>query len=320
MKSRSAALVLATVAMTLASACSSSSSSGGSTTTTIKVGFDSPQAYTNNMPTLIAIQQGYFKKQGLNVTTVGFTAGSDALKGLISGSIQVQAGVGFDVVAGQAKGLKNQAFYGEAKQSDFGLFVLNSSSIKTFSDLDGKSTAISGFGSYTDYLSKALASKEKISNFKEVPLHQTPAIVGAVLNGSVDSAWEPMALAPLFKGKARALPFSDLGLASQYSTLSATSSFLKGNASSMKKFVTAIDQAITWHKANRSAAIALAVSKLGVPQQSAEQGYEAALKIYATGGAIDESGMTAMATAVPALKLGPKAPSVSDMINTDIVK
>ena len=311
------------LALATTAACSSSGSGGGSTGAsggTITVGFDSPQAYTNNMPVLIAIAQGYFKQEGLTVKTVGFTAGSDAAKALIANSIQVQAGVGFDVVSARAAGAKAQAFYGTAQSSDFALFVSKKSGITSFSGLEGKSVAISGFGSYTDYLSKAVAGKENIKSFREVALHQTPAIVGAVLNGSVTSAWEPLELTPLFKGEVNVLKVSDLGLASQYSTLVANESYISSHTAQLKKFTAAIAKAIVWHQSHQTAAIALAVQKLGVPQPAAAQGYIAAKAVYRTDGAISTAGMQAMATAVPALKLGTKAPEVADMINTSVVK
>jgi NitT/TauT family transport system substrate-binding protein len=299
-----------------AGSSSASPKSGG----TITVGFDSPQAYTNDMPVLIAIAEGYFKKEGLNVKTVGFTAGSDAAKALISNSIQVQDGVGFDVVSADAAGATAQAFYGIAQRSDFALFVSKKSGVTSFSGLSGKSVAISGFGSYTDYLSKEVAAKEHLGSFNEAALHQTPAIVSSVLNGSVTSAWEPLELTPLFKGEVNVLPVSQLGLASQYSTLIANKSYISSHTAQLKKFAAAISQAIAWHQSHKSAAIALAVQKLGVPLPAAEQGYAAAKGVYVRGGAISRPGMDAMATAVPALKLGTKAPSLSQLISTAIVK
>lgn len=308
-----------------AAGCSSSGSGGGQSGgsgggASIKVGFDSPTAYTNDMPIWIAIDKGFFKKHGLKVSAVGFSAGSDAVKGLISNSIQVQAGVGFDVVSAQAAGQKVQGFFGLAQKTDFGLFVGKDSSIKSFADLEGKSVAISAFGSYTDYLSKSVAKKQGLKNFKELPLHQTPAIVAALLNGSVDSAWEPMQLAPLFKGKTRVLDAATLGLESQYSTLSATQSYLNSHATEMKAFVAAMKEAIAYHQSHKAESIALAVVKLGIPKASAEQGYAGASKIYVTDGKINSAGMQAMAAAAPSLGFGSKVPTVEAMINTSFTR
>jgi len=79
MKLRTRGLALG-VAMT-AIALSACSSNGASTSTnsgaagqnaSLTVGFDNPLGYTNNMPVLIAIDQGYFAKNGLDVKTVAF--------------------------------------------------------------------------------------------------------------------------------------------------------------------------------------------------------------------------------------------------------
>src|ERR1044071_1228637 len=115
-----AALAACSSAGGSSSSAGSSSSGNGAQTTNITVGFDSPQAYTNNMPVLIAIKNDYFAKHGLNVQTIGFSAGSDAVKALVSNTIQIQAGVGFDVVSAQAKNLPAQAFCGLEQNSEIG--------------------------------------------------------------------------------------------------------------------------------------------------------------------------------------------------------
>jgi NitT/TauT family transport system substrate-binding protein len=302
------------------SAATGTQGGGGNAPASLKVGFDSPQAYTNNMPVLIAIDQGFFKKRGLDVTTVGFNGGSDAVKALIGGSIDVQAGVGFDVVGAQAKGLKVKGFFGIAQDSDFGFFANPDSGVSSFADLDGKSAAISAFGSYTDYLTKQIAAQNDLSEdaIKEVPLGTTPAIVGAVTSNKVAGTWEPAFLEGLFKGKAQNIGSpKDLGVPSQYSTLLAKEDYLADNGDAIRRFNEAIAEAIEWHATHQKEAIALAVKQLEVPEPVAAAGYDAAKAVYTPSGEMNPAGFESMAQAVPALKLGPKAPATDDLYTTE---
>ena len=272
------------------------------------------------MPVLIAIDQGFFKKRGLDVSTVGFNGGSDAVKALIGGSIDVQAGVGFDVVGAQAKGLKVKGFFGIAQDSDFAFFANPESGVSTFADLDGKTVAISTFGSYTDYLTKQIAAQNNLSDdaIKEAPLGTTPAIVGAVVSNKVAGTWEPAFLEGLFKGKAKNIGSpKDLGIPSQYSTLLAKDDYLSGHGDVIKRFNDAIAEAIQWHATHEKEAIALAVKQLQVPEPVAAAGYAAAKPIYTPSGEMSAAGFESMAKAVPALKLGPTAPATDGLYTTE---
>jgi NitT/TauT family transport system substrate-binding protein len=293
-----------------------SGSGASSGTEELTVGFVSAANYTGNMPVLIGIEQGIFEKQGLKVETVEFNGGSDAVKALVGGSVDVVDGTGFDVVGAQAKGLDVKAFYAITQESDFALFANKKLGVRSFADLEGESVAISAFGSYTDFLTRQTVAAADLpaDSITPVPRGTTAGIVGAVTRGAVAGAWGPAAWEGLFEGKANVVgPATDLGIPSQYSTLMARGDFLESNAQALRKLTSGVAEAIRWHQANRDEAIALAMKRMSFPEPVAAQSYDLAEPIYTPEGDIDVAGLEAMAAAVPELELGPSAPSVDEM-------
>lgn len=291
---------------------STGQTSSGSEVKDLTVGFDNPLAYTNNIAVLIAQDQGFFKKHGLNVKTVAFNGGSDATKALAGGSIQVQAGVGFDAVGAQANSIDAKVFYGVAQDSDFAFFANPETGVTSFKDLDDKKVAISTFGSYTDFLTKQIAATQDVS-ITEVPLGPNPTIIASVVKGDTAGTWDPVAYEGLFKGAAKNIgTVADLGIPSQYSSLLAMNDYIESDADTLRSFGDAIQEAIAWHQSHRDEAIALAVKDMKLPQPVAEASYDVAKPILTPDGEINAAGMEAMAEAVPELKLGPEAPAAQD--------
>ena len=327
MKLKAGLLPLAVV-VALAAGCGSGSGSGSGTaaksaapgsgsakTTSVTVGFDNPLAYTNNMAVLIAVDQGFFKKRGIDVKTIGFSGGSTASRAVVAGSADIQAGVGFDEVGATAKNLGLQIFYTIARESDFALYASTAAGVKSPADFAGKSLGISAFGSYSDYLARSTgpALGMPSDSIKRVALGTNTALFGALERGTTGGTWNPAGLAGVIKGTTIVGTTKSLKIPTQYSSLIAKTSWLSSHADLAKNFTAAIAEAITWHNANKTAAIALAEKDLKLPPATAQASYTAAQQIFTTDGKVSTEGLQAMATAVPALGLGTAAPSVAKM-------
>ena len=121
----------ALAAATLLAACGSSGSTpgsgssasagqSGSAPTALTLGLVQGQDFTFAMPARVAQAQGIFTKHGLNVTVVAFSAGSDLVKAMASGSVDVGAATGLDVTSAAANGVDMRAFYGAAEATPMG--------------------------------------------------------------------------------------------------------------------------------------------------------------------------------------------------------
>jgi NitT/TauT family transport system substrate-binding protein len=282
------------------------------------VGFDNPLAYTNNMAVLIAIDQGFFTKRGLTVKTVGFSGGSTATRALVAGSADIQAGVGFDAVQAAASNLGVKIFYTVARDSDFALYGSKAAGVSTPAQLKGKSIAVSAFGSYSDFLARSTAKAAGLppTSIKRVALGTNAALFGGLARGSVAATWNPSGLAGVIKGTSIIGTTKSLNIPTQYSSLLAKTSWLSSHASVAKRFTAAIADAITWHRAHKQEAIALAVKDLKIPQPVAAASYAAADPIFTSDGKVSEAGLQSMADAVPELGIAKSAPKVTDMYVT----
>lgn len=140
----SAALACAGVMLAgLAAGCSSSSSSGGAASsggtageTSISVGYQ-PDLH-GAAPVLIAQQQGFFKKVGLNVTLQQFTSGPPLFTALKSGSLDFGyegPGVAATVIKGGGEILTVDSL-------NYGDEVIANPGINSVSDLRGKTVGV----------------------------------------------------------------------------------------------------------------------------------------------------------------------------------
>lgn len=140
---RRAALAITIVIITaLTASCSSSSSSGGGGSSSsnapvsITVGYQ-PDLH-GGAPVLIAQQQGFFKKVGLNVTLQQFTSGPPLFTALKSGSIQFGyegPGVAATVIKGGGEILTVDSL-------NYGDEVIANPGINSVADLRGKTVGV----------------------------------------------------------------------------------------------------------------------------------------------------------------------------------
>jgi NitT/TauT family transport system substrate-binding protein len=287
----------------------------------LAVGFDNPLAYANNMPVLIAIDQGFFEEQQLTVTTVGFSGGSDATRALVSGAINLQAGVGFDSVAANTNDLDVKIVYTIARDTDFVLYGSTAAGITEPSDLDGGSLAISAFGSFSDYLARSTAPAIGLDadSIEITALGTNPALFAAIDSGTVGGTWNPASLASVITGSTILATTTSLEIPTQYSSVIAAGDWLADNGDVVRRFNVALEKAIAWHQdpANRDAAIELAVTVMELPEDSAAAGYDGAFEIYTEDGMPSVEGLEAMASAVPDLGLGDDVPDVDSLYTND---
>ncbi len=111
-----------------------------------------PVTTSTFLPLYLAQQQGYFKSEGLNVKIIAFHGGTDLVRGMIAGAVDVGvtslAGVTVGIKAGQPL----RVFYGGFNMAVFDWYAVKS--IKSMADTKGKRFGISRIGSSTDLLTR----------------------------------------------------------------------------------------------------------------------------------------------------------------------
>lgn len=173
---------------------------------TVRV-IDSTRGPYGNFALYQARDEGYYKKENLDVSTIFGSGGSATLQAIITGSAEIAYGVGTESVIGAfAKGapvvILANAAYGVG---EIFWYTPVKNSIKTLQDLNGgKTLAFSQPGATThlatQFLVKALNLTAKLQSTGNMASSRTMA-----MSGQTDSAWSsaPFNLELIRKGEAR---------------------------------------------------------------------------------------------------------------------
>ena len=185
-------VISATLAASVISACGGSDSpesKNGLEKTDLKIG---ALSIVDDAPLYLAVKNGYFEAEGLEVTPTVLKNGSEAISRLQSGGVDIAWASYPSVITVAKQGVKLRIVVDgyATKQHLFSVMALPKSTIKKPSDLAGKKVAVnSAKGLGPLLMSSALKSAgvdPKSVKLVEMPFSDMPA---AVQNKSVDAAW-----------------------------------------------------------------------------------------------------------------------------------
>jgi NitT/TauT family transport system substrate-binding protein len=144
------------------------------------------------LPTVLAEQLGEFKKAGLEVETVNFKGGSQALTAVLGGSADVVSGYFDHCVNLAAKNQSLQAFVVYDRVPGFVLVVApkNTGTILSVKDLAGKRVGVSAPGSSTEFFLKYMLAKVGVdpNSVGVVGIGLESTAIAAMDQGLVDAA------------------------------------------------------------------------------------------------------------------------------------
>jgi NitT/TauT family transport system substrate-binding protein len=183
--------VLATISLT-AAACggdSGSKSANGLEKTDLTVG-NLPVADTAALQ--LAINNGFFKAEGLNVKTQLLQGGAEAIPRLKSGNLDLTAGAYVPFFQAQSQGVIKLRIVADAFQSAEGshvILVAKDSPIRSVKDLVGKKIGVNVKHNLASLLVQSLAQQQgvKLDEDKDFIPVAFPDMQNALKNGSVDA-------------------------------------------------------------------------------------------------------------------------------------
>jgi NitT/TauT family transport system substrate-binding protein len=143
-------------------------------------------------PFELAVKNGYFKQEGLDVETVNAPSGQAALDKLIGGDADVAISSDMPFFVAASKGMNNIRFVadGTATQPNSTVIMAGPNSpVKNVRDLAGKKIGISAPNTATDILTKALMATDGV-DYSKVQWVQLgfPDIVNALARGDIDAS------------------------------------------------------------------------------------------------------------------------------------
>jgi NitT/TauT family transport system substrate-binding protein len=275
------AAVLACGALAACGSSGSSSAGNGSGTSaaagsgTISINFGDLSPNSTLTPFYVAVDQGFFKKVGLNVTVQKFTGGgATSVAALATGAVQVASGGPTNFIGDMAKTVISGRLFGMTVDSGYDLVV--SKGITSVSQLKGKTLGVSGINSSDNIFLDATLEHYGIS----------PSDVTFIAAGTTAER-----LTALSTGKIQAIAdqaafrASELAVGSvlikaennpvQLPTVAfyADESFIQSNPNALKKFISAMISAAAWAKqpANEKAAVADCEQGSGTTAAGCEQ-------------------------------------------------
>ncbi len=143
------------------------------------------------LPLTVAEQLGYFRDEGLELTVNDFAGGSQALRALVGGSVDVVSGAFEHTVNMQAKGQRLRAFVlqGRAPQIVLGINPKTMPGYKSVADLKGKKIGVTAPGSSTNVMANFVLAKAglKPSDVSFIGVGASSGAVAAMRAGQIDA-------------------------------------------------------------------------------------------------------------------------------------
>jgi len=248
-------------------------------------------------PTLVGIEMGYFKQNGLDAELVPFKGGPDLLKGVLSGSADIGISGATDPLVFRERGTPIRALATVVEKNHFTLTVVPK--VKRLEDLKGGTIGCTVVGSTTWVFARMLAKKMNWDPEKDV------RIIGV---GGLDAQ-----MAALKRGEIQGTIFGDAGvvieaegaghilmrldeLTPQWISLVAysTDEIIKAKRDVVARTLKSVFQGARFCRDNAAESIKIASKAIGWPEPATKRAYELIRPLLSADGRMDLDAMKFM--------------------------
>ena len=259
-----------TICVALAIGFSLPLSSHSAETSKEKIAF----AYAAISPSMAGVwmakEIGAFEKYGLNAELVYISSGATAIQALVGGSVQAALGASNAVVAATLKGAPMIAVASNTSRPGMQLWV--QPEIQRAEQLQGKTLAITRFGSTSDFVTRLILRKLNLEGKAE--LRQFGGVVEADMGFRARQAeGRVSSQAPGPQAK-MLVDAAELGIPFSMNLLAVSNDYLLKSPKSVDTIVRAYIEGIAALKTRRAQALKLLEKYLGARGGSAEGHYE----------------------------------------------
>ena len=277
-----------------------SQSPGGGALTTIKYGGPTATPDITTVGVYFALDNGLFKREGLDVQVSRYAGSTTAIRALLSGDADVVETGGDTVFAAMENGAAVDILFSPvARSTDV---VVAKAPIASLADLKGKRFAVSAPGSPGDVLGRLLLQKNGVdpAQVQFVGLGSPADRIRALLGGRVDAtSGTILVIEPVLEAIARGEVKTLASLGEQFpaiplSYVIATEKFIKGQREPVIRFIRAYLEGLRWAQAHPEEAARVAVKHIAeTPLPVLVEGMRgmARLKVYGLDGGISEKGL-----------------------------
>ena len=212
----------------------------------------SQKGFWDSVAAYFAVERGYAKKEGLDVSYSWTSGGSETVQAVATRSVDLAIGTGFlGVIAAYAKGVPVRIIASHAAGApEIFWFVRADNPIKSMKDLSGKTLSYSRPGS-TTFTVAAMIERMVSPPPKLVSTGGVPATRTQVMSGQIDAGWStpPFGLDLVRKGEARIVVRGIEIAEVQDQTIRveiANADFLKEHRDVLTRYMKAYWRALNW--------------------------------------------------------------------------
>jgi NitT/TauT family transport system substrate-binding protein len=322
-------VVLGVAALAAVGAVASVAAAGTATThaklTSVRIGLALIPPKMTFIGFYVARDEGFFKKNGLNVNLMSEGDGVKSLRRAAAGAFDMAATSADDVIAAAAQNGHLTSVWGYAMPLDTTLVA--DQSVKTLADLKGKKIAITDPGGFADVQVRAVLHMAHINpkNVSIISFSDRSAFVPSIVSGRIDAA--PFHADDGYTAQAQDPKLHVLAAVYKslpnwwYGSLAVTDSYLKSNAATIGRVIAAMDEADRWIYTHRAQTIAIGVKETQESKAAVTKAYDflKAAHEWTVNTGLEKSRV--MSTMQYEHKLGeiPRVPTYNEVANLSIV-
>jgi NitT/TauT family transport system substrate-binding protein len=292
MRAKSTLLTAAAAALML---CLGSASAQDLEQTKVTVGL--PVTTSTFLPLYLAEEEGYFKEEGLEVELVAFRGGTDLVRGMVAGAVDVAVGAMAELMVGIRSGQEIRAFYGGFNMAVFEWYAVPE--ITSIEQTKGKRFGVTRFGSSTDYLTRYVLNRNGLNPETDVQIIQgggSGARMAAMEAGQLDVNIyaPPETFMSADQGYSKIYDQQDIAKDYPNHTFYAPLDFLESKPNTIKALLRAFVKGVRLAKADRERSIKTISQRIGVDEAYAGRTYDDFIdEVYEDGRFPSEAGMKA---------------------------
>jgi len=269
-------------------------------------------------PLDVGVQEGIFKKHGLDIEISAFAGDAKMQQAFAAGSIDLGIGSG----PGLAFIAKGSPILGVAEEAGpplgITLCVLASGPIHSIADLKGKLASISSIGSQTDWMVRELSRRQGWGpeGIKRVALGAVPAQLSALRTHQIDMVPFDITTAYQLKetGEVRILlKFGDVVKEYVNHVIYASTDLIAKRPDDVKKFLAAWFETVAFFKKSKADVVRISSGVLNIPEPVVSKVYDETIPMLSDDGKFDPKGLAVLAQSFVDMHTLPEKPDMSKL-------
>lgn len=269
-------------------------------------------------PLDVGIEEGIFKKHGLDVQASAFAGDAKLQQAFAAGAIDIGIGSG----PGLAFVAKGSPTLGVAEEAGpplgVTLSVLASGPIRSIADLKGKTASISSVGSQTEWMVRELSRQQGWGpdGIKMVALGDATAQLSALRTHQIDAV--PFDITTAYQLKAAGevrilLKFGDIVKDYVNHVIFASDDVIAKHPDDVRRFLAGWFETVAFVKHNKAETVRIASATLKIPAPIVGQVYDETIAMLSDSGRFDPKGLAVLRQSFVEMNMLPAAPDMAKL-------